>query len=759
MTSILDQLMIDKGRVSTSAIVSDNTKPLFLGIDECITQSKWIRKRYVQMKYKCDKEAWPPMQPSEIFTLHALVHERNDLNKFTTKPEEVISLLNPVPKHSESLEDSAVTKGIFSFFEGHDNPKYIIIEGVPGIGKTCLVKHISYLWAEEQIPVLQNFKLLLLLFLQDPVVQQMSELKQLLQLFWQSNAEVTSACMHYLFKSGGKDIVFLLDGFDELPNALQKGSLIDDILKRKLLPRCHLIVTSRPHASSILHHHANVRVDILGFTKDNRDSYIETVLGHQPDKISDLTHYLNSHKVISSLCYIPFNLTILLYLYNHEMSFPKNSAELYHSFVCLTIRRHLAKYVTHDIAKLTDLSEPYNKRVQQLSKLSFEALINKRWSFTLDQIKEACSDIDAVFDGCGLLQEVQHFTQCRTYNFIHHSIQEFLAAYHISTLESAEEEFKVLKEVFWSDDFLNVISMYITLTKGQRPPFKKFLYDKEMSFLSKFFVDQLKSLRLYHYFCEADCIEMGNSFEQLKGFMSKGIYLSKIRLTTVDIQCIALFLTSSSHKEWIELNLHGCDIQDYGIHILHRELHAVSDIHIMRMQLSYNGLTEAASSLIGDIVIKCKVKELRINGNHCIGEHQEFYSMLTNSLTLESLYTIDVNLSSRAALKIFEALMHNNTLKELIITDNCITDDVCITIAKTLQNNSGLVKLWMWDNPIHSEALVLILKGLQGNNSLALLGFPNCPEKTKKELASLQLLVNKKRESYGCQVKLMIDFM
>ena len=747
MTSILDQLIIDKGRVSTLAIVSGD-KILFLGKDECITQSNWVRKRYVQMKCKCDKEAWS----SEMFTLLALVHERNGSNKFTTKPEEIVSLLNPVLKHSGLFKDS-VTKKV----KRHEDPKYILIEGVPGIGKTCLVKHITYLWAEEQIPVLENFKLLLLLFMQDPVVQQMSDLKQLLQLFWESNAEVTSACMHYLFKSGGKDIVFLLDGFDELP-ALQEGSIIDDLLKRKLLPHCHLIVTSRPRVSSILHHHANVRVDILGLSDNDRHSYIETVLGDQPDKISELTHYLSSHKLISSLCYTPLNLTILLYLYNHKKFLPKNSAELYHSFVCLAIQHHLAKYVTRDITKLTDLPEPYNKRVQQLSKLSFDALIDKKWSFTLDQIKGACSDIDGVFDGCGLLQEVQHFSQCRTYNFIHSSIQEYLAAYHISTL-SAKEEFKIFEEEFWNDDFLNVFSMYITLTKGQQPTFKKFLSDKEISISCKFLDDRFKSFRLYHYFCEADCIEMGNSFKQLEAFMSKGIYLAQTRLTTVDIQCIALFLASSSHKEWTEINLHGCDIQDYGIHILHRELHALSSIHIMTLQLSYNGLTEAASSLISDIIIKCKVKELWINGNHFIGEHQEFYSMLTNSVTLESLYLIDIQLSSQAAFSIFKALMHNNTLKELIITNNNISDDVCISITRALQNNSSLVKLWMWDNPIHSETLVLILKALQDNNTLALLGFPNCPEKTKMELESLQVDVNKKRENHGCQVKLVIDFM
>ena len=65
----------------------------------------------------------------------------------------------------------------------------------------------------------------------------------------------------------------------------------------------------------------------------------------------------------------------------------------------------------------------------------------------------------------------------------------------------------------------------------------------------------------------------------------------------------------------------------------------------------------------------------------------------------------------------------------------------------------------MWDNPIHSESLVSIVKALHANDTLASLGLPNCLEITKKTLAVLQEVVNKKRENGGCHVKLVIDFM
>ena len=300
--------------------------------------------------------------------------------------------------------------------------------------------------------------------------------------------------------------------------------------------------------------------------------------------------------------------------------------------------------------------------------------------------------------------------------------------------------------------------MYIALTKGQQPTFKKFLSGKESDPISSEFIDdQLKCLHLYHCFYEAGCTELCNLLEQSQTFSSHTIDLSHIKLTTADMKCIALFLTTSYHKQWEELNLSDCDIQDHGIYVLHSIL---KNTCITTLQLSNNCLTKAASFLISDIVVTCKVKKLWIAGNHSVGEDLQFCSMITNSsATLEYLHMVDTHLSSRGASSLFMALKYNNTLKELVIADNYVTDDTCDVITAALEKNKSLIKLWMWNNPICSEALMSILKSLELNNTLALLGLPNCPEITKRKLASLQEVVNKKRESHGCQVKLVIDFM
>ena len=674
----------------------------------------------------------------------------------------------------EVLDTSKVTKEVAEILaplETSDDPQFILIEGAPGIGKSLLLKHIAYRWGIQEI--LQKFKLVLLACLRDPAVQQMSLIDDLLQSFCRRDrraAETASTCSDYLSENNGEDLALLFDGYDEYPERLRKDSLIADILKRKVLPRCGLIVSSRPHASVSLRQQATVRVDILGFTEAEREHYIKESMKDQPQKIDELTQYLQAHLTISSLCFVPFNLVVLAYLYKQGFTLPRNSAELYNYFICLTVCRHLAKHghcLQGNITKLTDLPEPYNKIIQQLSKLSLEALNDDKLIFTFEEIKEACPDITAVpgaINGCGLLQAIEHFGftgTTTTINFLHFSVQEYLAAHHITNLP-ADEELKIIEEKFWSDIHFNMFSIYVSLTKGQRPSFKHFLCggNKAIAISNKFLNDQLQCLRLYRCFHEAGNVDICKTIERSVTFSDKVINLILTSLTASDVECVTVFLTSSSHKEWVRLNLSFCYIQDHGLHILHRGLLHCRNITIDQLWLTNNGLTTQSSSLISDITVKCKVKELWINDNYTIGEDEQLYSMLSSPSTmLEGLYMENTQLSSRAAIALFTAVKDNNKLKELYITNNAITDDACDAMTTALKSNSCLVTLIMHYNPLTDEAIVNIVNALKVNNTLKLLGLLKCPEGTKKTISSLQEVINKNRESRGCQVKLSIDYV
>ena len=747
-----------------------------------------------QTRFMVDDNAFPPEQPTS-FTPLLLIHRQGhrtreevtsmaelmhsgDINKVamvTGKQSSVKhNTLGGHKKFHKMSDTSRMTKEIEEILTPLEKCKestFILVEGAPGIGKTVLLKEIAYKWANREL--LKKFELVLLVHLRDPSLQRIVSINDLLQLFCKGDknaTQIVNACVQYLFDNGGKTLTLLLDGYDEYPRDLQESSLIADILKRQVLPLCGLVVSSRPHASQHLHKQAAIRVDILGFTETERELYIKQALPDQPHKVEELTRYLHQQPSVDSICFNPFNMVVLLYLYKLGI-LPNNSTELYHHFICSTICRHLSKFgiLTNETTNLTNLPEPYNRIIQQLSKLSLEALNNNKLIFTLDEITAACPDVASIpgaINGFGLLQAVQHFglyTKTMTLNFIHFTIQEFLAAHYISHLPP-NEELKVIEANFWNNIHFNMFSIYIALTKGQRSSFKRFLSggNKAIAIADKFLEDQLTCLRLYCCFKEAGDHTLCNTIERAAVFSDRSgreISLVGTTLTGSDMECISLFLTSSFNKEWEKLYLYSCHMQDKGLNTLCCGLRHTSDIIINTLQLWNNGLTAQSSSLISELTVKCKVKELTIAGNHTIGEGQQLYSMLSNPFTvLEQLIMQCTQLSSTAATHLFTALKDNNKLKVLYIDCNAITDDACDTITTALERNSCLVKLNMYNNPLSSEAIINIVRCLEVNDTLQLLGLPKCPQDIQQNIRSLQKVVNEKRVSRGCQVKLEIKF-
>ena len=392
------------------------------------------------------------------------------------------------------------------------------------------------------------------------------------------------------------------------------------------------------------------------------------------------------------------------------------------------------------------MPDPCHKIIQQLSKFSLEATDNKKLIFTYDDIKVACPDIVAIpgaVNGFGLLQAVQHFGltgKTMTFNFLHFTIQEFLAAYHVASL-SPSNELAILKEKFWSDFHFNTFAIYIALTKGNRPSFKQFikpsLVQRFLGFITgeqainRFVDDPVKCFYLFQCFFEAGNTEICRSIESARIFNEGKIIINNpkrtpwISLSSCDVERLTFFLTHSSHREWKKLSLFHCFIHDHGLDILHQVL-TRCDVTISELSLCLNGLTKSSSSTISDITISCKIKVLNISTNEFIGENEGLCSIVISNpySALEDLYIRNAKLSSSGAIKLFTALSGNKKLKSLSTEHNDITDRACDAIVTALKKNTSLTYMSIVDNPISGECLQLIIQALQDNSSLQHLFLP-----------------------------------
>ena len=706
-------------------------------VDQIVRFTACLANMYKEQRFIAYEETWPPNQPLSYVPQSLIYHqgkyckEESDLIMKLIQMDDNcrVTLEDTNPNHQtlqhilnhNRNKSTKVTKEIADIFESLyklDTPrckKFLLIEGLQGMGKTIILKEIAYRWANIQL--LSTCKIVFLVCLQDPKVHKLKTWCDFLQYYCEENGLDSTFVSRYTDYVTSENITFLFDSFEEFPTDLWKDSFVHKVLKGKVLPSCVLIITSCPHASACLRPQAKIRVYLLGFTEmKQKKKFISKAL-EDKQQIKEVTQHLEHDSTFKKFCFSPIHMVFLLHIYRYSRDlFFSNVSKLYEHIVCLIICRHLAKHdnsfgnITYNLSNLPD---DYNKILIQLSKLAVDYPRTKMNTvFTSDNIKETCPDIFRIpgaINGFGLLQAVQCdglTGRITIFNFSHPIIQEALAAYHIQISNS-----------------------------------------------------QLECLWLFKTHFEAGNQEICKRIVNAKVFDKKTINLRGTSLSSSVIKCLALILTQSphNHKKWKEVDLHGCDIKDSGINILHEEL--INDsITIERLSLSNNELTKSSLSKIHEIVTHCAVKVLAIRHNPAIGEDSHFYSSILSDpdSVVEQLYMSNTNCKqSNATTNMFSALEKNKTLKLLQSTNNNITDHDCDAIVRMLQNNTSLVEFNISGNQITAKNAKRIIQALANNNTLDYLVLPWYKLKHQKSIAKLAKKVDKNRyRHHRCKLDL-----
>ena len=723
--------------------------------------SDHLKSHYIQTRFTSEGGEWPPDQPKH-FTSLTLIHHKDghtqdkiiaiaeatrsgDIDAIMSSTCEQNSLQEANMLFSQSKTSKDI-KEIFAASEKGQEPHSILIEGPPGIGKTVMSKEISVQWANGLL--LMNEILVFLICLKDPLVQQIRSLKDLVKYYYQfdeSSENVASSCAEYLLHSDGKNVTFIFDGFDEYPENLRQNGFISDIVWCKIMSKRGVVLTSRPHVSAHLHQWFDRRIDILGFTKEDRQNYISSSLEQRKEGIAPLIKYLDSHLTISSLCFIPFNMTMLLWLYKQGVVLPNSCTELYNCFICHTIRHHLAKHgivPNGNILDLNDFEEPYKNVIQQIAVLSYEALNKNQLTFSLDEVKAVCPQIEKIpgaINCFGLLQAVQYpgiMIMTTVVSFVHFSLQEFLAAYHITCLPY-DDELSVLKEKFMSDIHSNMFAVYVGMTKGKRPAFKEYLRygssegssasDKyitgppfkkkcidsgasggsslegsDITISSEIIKNKNMCLRLFKCFHEAGDKDLCSKFIKAGCFCGSWGEDSVVvdSLSPCDAECLGLVLTSK--QEWKLLYL---VLSDTAIEILYHSL-TTNTPTINSVQLDGgSSINKSTSFFIVNIALMCKTIMLAM------------YSITPEFLSLrDQLKALCIMVKEQDPTTLATFLHENDILITLFLyihTPEDLCEQSLQIIANSLKHNSTLQELYIGGHSLSEEQICMISQRIE----------------------------------------------
>ena len=222
-----------------------------------------LLKFYRLRESEVPKDSWPPVG-NTTFTNLVLVKKKvlSKMDYYTVRGD---------------MDDIVETKEKINYvdvFREHSEGALLLVEGRPGSGKTTLVHKVSRDWAIKG-QVLQEARMVFLVTLRLVNVSGKDKsLGDLLGIFY--GGELRETVEQKLIASGGSGACFILDGLDEYPISEKKNSIIHDLIFNKTLPLSMVIVASRPVATRDLKQICISRIEVVGFTKKQINSYIET---------------------------------------------------------------------------------------------------------------------------------------------------------------------------------------------------------------------------------------------------------------------------------------------------------------------------------------------------------------------------------------------------------------------------------------------------------------------------------------------------
>ena len=397
------------------------------------TYASYLKSVYTREKLPV-YDKWPQVKSKKYINL-ALI-EKEDLAKQEVDQfmrATIHGNIDDIKKSKRAIQIDQVAK-----LPDGSQPRCILVEGAPGIGKSTFAWKLCHKWGKGKL--LQQYQLVVLLRLRDKSVR---AAKNILNLFRYHRHHIQQAAVEEIQDTGGKGVLLLFEGYDELPEDLRtESSVFLDIITGRELPEATVFITSRPWASEFLHSkckgHISQHIEILGFTKDDIQSYLESTILDDPSLLEGLKRYILCYPHINSLMYIPLNSAIVVEVYRNSRKdktlVPKTMTELYSSLVRSLLLRYLYDHPVHGkkrrwrICSFNNLPQDVHQQLCELGRIAYEGILHGQ--------QVIFSDLPEDFETLGLMQCVPELYADEgavvSYNFLHLTVQEYLAAFHLS---------------------------------------------------------------------------------------------------------------------------------------------------------------------------------------------------------------------------------------------------------------------------------------------------------------------------------------
>ncbi|XP_015766112.1 PREDICTED: protein NLRC3-like [Acropora digitifera] len=553
------------------------------------------------------------------------------------------------------------------------------------------------------------------------------------------------------------------------------SALYYNLVEGNLLPEATVLTTTRSHAMDELTRLPfDKTIEILGFASEQIEKYVESFATDAAKGIQDagkkIWKHIKTNLNLLSLCYIPVNCLIICSCFskvlkdNSEIGLPTKLTEIYLIFVQFFFFRHDEHRFRQENINSKCLPTEVENNIKPLTKLAFDGLTRKRLIFGRKEVPEDLVD-------CALLHRLPNrqadaYREEAQYCFIHLTLQEFLAAKHITDTMVGEELRKFVAERIKNGEWQLVLQFVAGLLGEQSIDVFTELLGKETKEMDEELMvmgnDSLKGrkvtcwpthgkkdLTLTLMNCIQEINESGSVVQsKLEEISFNGVDFCRLHLASADCTALVRFIRPVQQISHIDLsrnnidslgcveivklfdddancqlsglNLRDNNIGDEGVKQLSN---AIVNSQLRSLNLRHNNITDEGVQQLSNVLGKSQLSSLDLGFNNIGNESVKHLSNVLEDSQLSTLNLCCSNITD-AGVKQLSNVLAKSQLSSLFLGFNYITDEGVKQLSNVLAK-SQLSSLHLGMNNIGDEG-VKHLSNVLEDSQLRILNLYSC---------------------------------
>ncbi|XP_068731093.1 protein NLRC3-like isoform X2 [Montipora capricornis] len=320
---------------------------------------------------------------------------------------------------------------IFKGHKGCAEPRTVLIEGDPGMGKTTYCQKLAYDWAMKRREWDESFRdvgVLLLLRCRDVETDIWEAIDDQILPF--DIDEGSKERFFDFIRENQSKVLLVLDGLDEVDSS--NFDLYRDLLESRVLPNCRIVITSRHEAGRTVRRYCDTLCEIVGFTFDDAQIYILKYFKGMEHLAEELVKQLFSHRFeLRQLTRNPLNTALLCIIWeDFKGVLPPEKTQLYIEIVRCVLLRY-EKRIGSSRGSDVDLLEVYKDDLVQLGCMALQSLRKGELYFDENKLKGSSSNLIKF----GFLSIQTGGSKRKRYlrlGVLHKSFQEFFAGLYLA---------------------------------------------------------------------------------------------------------------------------------------------------------------------------------------------------------------------------------------------------------------------------------------------------------------------------------------